>query len=370
MANIFLVLEERRLSPIKKHPALGKWIEEVSLASLNCLPCSLPENSKSTISVAISADGDLMASSHGDHSIKITNYPTGRLLKTYFGQERTPWTIKFHPRLNGILASGCLSGKVRIWDVQRDEPLMETNFSHPVRSLAFQTEDLLFVASGAQIFVWNFAQGEDPVLFAVTPSPISYLGFSNSSQGDFLVLSQDQRDKKRKPTLHLCPLTPSGIKFEKSFLVLENVDLHSDQGCAISRCGRKLAYCKKEATFIDSLYDRQIVIISLESNTFGVALYKIDIPSMKAFTSLDFSPCGTHLVVGSAVTNGIPEPTIFLIKLGDEEGYKWEATQSNSKILIEMCPKESINVVMFHPHHGNGFVYGTDKGRLKILTMA
>jgi len=34
------------------------------------------------------------------------------------GHPRTPWCIAFHPANGDILASGCLAGEVRIWDLK------------------------------------------------------------------------------------------------------------------------------------------------------------------------------------------------------------------------------------------------------------
>eukprot|EP00536_Pseudo-nitzschia_multiseries_P000219 jgi/Psemu1/321498/estExt_fgenesh1_pg.C_30068 len=51
----------------------------------------------STISIAFSPDGKTMASTHGDHTVKITCCLTGRLLQTLVGHPRTPWTVKYHP---------------------------------------------------------------------------------------------------------------------------------------------------------------------------------------------------------------------------------------------------------------------------------
>ena len=47
----------------------------------------------STISIAFSHDSRTMASTHGDHTVKITCFSTGRLLTTLEGHPRTPWTV-------------------------------------------------------------------------------------------------------------------------------------------------------------------------------------------------------------------------------------------------------------------------------------
>lgn len=75
-----------------------------------------PNPAVSTISISFSPDGRTLASTHGDHSVKITCAHTGKLIRTLDGHPRTPWTVKYHPTNNRIVASGCLGFQVRVWD--------------------------------------------------------------------------------------------------------------------------------------------------------------------------------------------------------------------------------------------------------------
>ena len=59
-----------------------------------------------------------VASTHGDHNIYVTEVKTGKCLCTLKGHGRTPWCVAFHPSSNEVLASGCLAGEVRIWDMK------------------------------------------------------------------------------------------------------------------------------------------------------------------------------------------------------------------------------------------------------------
>jgi WD40 repeat protein len=92
----------------------------------------------STIAIAISHDGELVATTHGDHTIKVRSWSTGltsplaltlhprtttttqvfhyhsaRQHRTFRGHPRTPWTVKFHPHDATTIASGCLGFEVR-----------------------------------------------------------------------------------------------------------------------------------------------------------------------------------------------------------------------------------------------------------------
>jgi WD40 repeat protein len=58
-----------------------------------------------------------VASTHGNHKIYITDLTTGKNIRILSGHPRTPWCIAFHPSSNEILASGCLGGQVRVWDL-------------------------------------------------------------------------------------------------------------------------------------------------------------------------------------------------------------------------------------------------------------
>lgn len=58
-----------------------------------------------------------MASTHGNHNVYITEIATGKNIKTLSGHPRTPWCIAFHPSSSHILASGCLGGQARVWNL-------------------------------------------------------------------------------------------------------------------------------------------------------------------------------------------------------------------------------------------------------------
>jgi activator-of-BECN1-regulated-autophagy protein 1 len=70
----------------------------------------------STISISFSPDGRTVASTHGDHTVKISCCHSGALIRSLEGHPRTPWTVKYHPTKSNIVASGCLGHQVRIWD--------------------------------------------------------------------------------------------------------------------------------------------------------------------------------------------------------------------------------------------------------------
>lgn len=138
----------------------------------------------STISVAFSEDGKTLASTHGDHSVKISCCNTGRLIRNLEGHPRTPWTVKYHPTNPFIVASGCLGYQVRVWDwnyggedgnnkgndVDEDEDegfeqygnrkgvcLNMIRLTSSIISLSFHPQgQILAIASGRSLHLWAY----------------------------------------------------------------------------------------------------------------------------------------------------------------------------------------------------------------------
>ena len=90
---------------------------------------------------------------------------------------------------------------------------------------------------------------------------------------------------------------------------------------------------------------------------------------MFEFTSLSFSPCGEYLVIGSsnAGAHRTAESTLFLVRLHLERPFS--ALVSNCEVIWELDCRENLNVVGFHPHPGGGFVFGSDRGSLKMFSL-
>ena len=148
---------------------LGHYAEFVSVTRFQSAYLPLTYNTVSTISIAFSADGKTLASTHGDHTVKITCCYSGRILTVCTGHPRTPWTVKFHPTRHNIVASGCLGFQVRLWDVQPpldDKPsphsatcLHMIRLQYAIISLSFHPRvDLLAIASGTSLHLWDYNQ--------------------------------------------------------------------------------------------------------------------------------------------------------------------------------------------------------------------
>lgn len=142
---------------IDARQGLMSWIEAESLGHLSAKYCPLLPPPRSTIAAAFSSDGRTLASTHGDHTVKIIDCYTGNCLKVLSGHRRTPWVVRFHPLCPEILASGSLDHEVRLWDAATAECITSKDFYRPIASIAFHAQgEVLAVASGHKLFIWHY----------------------------------------------------------------------------------------------------------------------------------------------------------------------------------------------------------------------
>ncbi|KAK3026386.1 hypothetical protein RJ639_042596 [Escallonia herrerae] len=123
-------------------------VEAESLRNLSAKYCPLLPPPRSTIAAAFSPDGRMLASTHGDHTVKVIDCQTGRCLK-----------VRFHPLCPEILASGSLDHEVRLWDANTAECIGSHDFYRPIASIAFHAQgELLAVASGHKLYIWQYSR--------------------------------------------------------------------------------------------------------------------------------------------------------------------------------------------------------------------
>ncbi|KAK6929678.1 WD40 repeat [Dillenia turbinata] len=215
--NVYQLLARREVSPRTKHSAkklwgesakwhvdlsglkaeaskdarngLISWVEAESLRHLSAKYCPLLPPPRSTIAAAFSPDGKTLASTHGDHTVKIIDCQSGNCLKVLSGHRRTPWVflvanwmgqiraskgmdyqetygvhhrssllkVRFHPLYPEILASGSLDHEVRLWDANTAECIGSRDFYRPIASIAFHAQgEILAVASGHKLYIWHY----------------------------------------------------------------------------------------------------------------------------------------------------------------------------------------------------------------------
>lgn len=104
-----------------------------------------------------------MASTHGDHTVKIIDVRTGVCVQALSGHRRTPWVVRFHPLRSYLLASGSLDHEVRIWNAASGTCVCSHDFERPIASLAFSAKGtMLAVASGHKLYMWDYTRGRAP----------------------------------------------------------------------------------------------------------------------------------------------------------------------------------------------------------------
>ena len=138
--------------------SMGRWMREPALTDAYC---SISD-AKSTIALAFSTDGELFASTNGDHTVKVFWCNTWKHVRTLRGHERTPWTVKFHPHDRHILASGSLDQTVRVWNVATGECLHRKDFLFVVSCISFHSSgELLAVTAGKRSSLWRWDEPRD-----------------------------------------------------------------------------------------------------------------------------------------------------------------------------------------------------------------
>ncbi|XP_045471947.1 uncharacterized protein LOC123678778 isoform X2 [Harmonia axyridis] len=160
-------LEERSLGCLKKNVSSKEYRELIAEELLiekekyDELRCDIPGMPRSTFLMVFSPDGTKVASTHGNHSIYITDIRTGKNLNTLVGHPRTPWCIAFHPTSNQIVASGCLGGHVRIWDLSGGSELWIATQQTVIASIAFHPiERFLVIATSNEVHFWDWSEPE------------------------------------------------------------------------------------------------------------------------------------------------------------------------------------------------------------------
>ena len=133
--------------------------ERLAARELKEAECELRgRQTRSAFLVVFSPDRELMASTHGDHNIYVSHVSNGKCMRTLKGHPRTPWCVAFHPTRRGLLASGCLGGHVRLWDLLGDGSEV-WRADGVVASLAFHpTDRLLVVATFNELHFWDWRQ--------------------------------------------------------------------------------------------------------------------------------------------------------------------------------------------------------------------
>ncbi len=110
-------------------------------------------------SIAISQDSKTIVCSCGDHKIKVWNFVTGNLIKTFPGGDNTPLNDFALSPDNETIAFGTWDKKIKIWDLNAGKLLKTLNDSP--RSLVISPDGKALISGGndGTIKIWNLATG-------------------------------------------------------------------------------------------------------------------------------------------------------------------------------------------------------------------
>ncbi|KAF0755920.1 hypothetical protein AaE_004816 [Aphanomyces astaci] len=243
------------------------WIENESATKHVCEYFDMPSTTRSAISIAFSPDGYLpssrpktFASTHGDHTVKIVCFATGRILQTLVGHPRTPWSVKFHPTNPRYVASGCLGYQIRFWDVVTGKCLYEATLRHAIISVSFHPcGTVLGIASGTCVYTWDYQQHSIPRIAMFSNQTLRSVSFLPDPTK---ILVGEANEKYTRPlgtvpsdltvTLTLWEFDlawsvasePSTSKAMYSpHVLLTHALLYNDGGFDVSKCGQYLAVC-------------------------------------------------------------------------------------------------------------------------------
>jgi WD40 repeat protein len=113
-------------------------------------------------SINFSPDGSTLASGSDDHTVKLWNVSTGKVLKTLLGHTSWVCPVRFSPD-GTILATGSYDQTVKLWDIETGQ-ILKTLQGHTdgVRSVSFSPDGKTLAGGGPdrKIRLWNVHTGE------------------------------------------------------------------------------------------------------------------------------------------------------------------------------------------------------------------
>ena len=151
-------------SPNQNLLAMGDSIGGIRLFHLNDEQpyAHLKGHKTGTITgVSFSPDGELLASSSMDSTVRLWDIKTGNCLRTLRGQEHWFWAVAFSPD-GQTVAGGGDDNMIRLWNIHTGKCQVLEGHTAWVWSIAFHSRDN-FLASGSYdstIRIWNVATGE------------------------------------------------------------------------------------------------------------------------------------------------------------------------------------------------------------------
>lgn len=383
---------------------------------------------RSTISIARSHDGRFLASTHGDHTVKVFKYPSMEQVAILEGHIRTAWALRFHPTDSNIVVSGCLGGTCMVWDVARNECTRKHTFKKVISCVSFHpTGNVLLITSGKHLLLWDYLEetgtgahatcskvdGEHsqglPRQLLQAEEPFHLVDFHPS--GDMLMVGEKNVMHHAVSSLVDAQFTlkltvyryeqDSEGKIGDCVFTMPRVVAYNDAGVDFSACGRMLAVCVPDQGADDSFHIAVIGLKEEDDVTMGssVCALALDRGHVMALTTLSFSPTSKHLLAGYSFKPDNPvlravasQNEAELLKSLSEQGEDEvsapqvcvvdiyhvgngveRVARLNSEVITQGwnrgAAEDGINCAKFTGANdsADGVVYGTQHGRIRIF---
>ena len=111
----------------------------------------------------------------------------------------------------------------------------------------------------------------------------------------------------------------------------------------------------------------QLATIGLENHNYGtiLAYHTVEWKTAKGTTSVKFSPSSNYLLVGYGVRTGSQRAGQLAVVVSMYRTY------FNQIIQVQRVKStiDDLNIALFHPHIGGGFVFGTKRGNIRRIGL-
>jgi WD40 repeat protein len=251
---------------------------------------TIPGHSDEIYSVTFSPNGQLLASSSGDKTVKLWNWETGRLLRTLSGHADKVYSVTFSPD-GQTLASSSADKTIRIWDLSTGTELHTSSIDLTEFNALKNYNDRTFVTDIiGEAKSWSFSWEPLDLLFQEIYLPLDLL--FQKIYLDSILIADEQ-----------ILVIGDGFRIEFWNLAtgelqscLGNSEIFSNQNSeSFSNQYHSLAISPEAKTVAGGCEDGTIKIFEIAT---GKLLYNLSGHSKSVF-SIAFSPDGQMLASGS-----------------------------------------------------------------------